>query len=149
MNPAKKEEIKQKGDTGMVKKTISKTTQKPSVPMAQYILVDIILSSSILTCFSLLWCLAMAQKPCVASGLEVDLWLAVLRTLRPLQHGCFNTIWWLVGRVPQFVDVFSLGAYPPKSGFGQFIFSGIYTVKLLLNIYIYIIYMLTRDWTAS
>ena len=36
------------------------------------------------------------------------------------------------------LDVFSLGAYPPKSGFGQFIFSGIYTVKLLLNIYIYI-----------
>ena len=64
MNPAKKEEIKQKGDTGMVKKTISKTTQKPSVPMAQYILVDIILSSSILTCFSLLWCLAR----CLRSG---------------------------------------------------------------------------------
>ena len=46
------------------KKTISKTTQKPSVPMAQYILVDIILSSSILTCFSLLWCLAR----CLRSG---------------------------------------------------------------------------------
>ena len=77
MDPAKKEEIKRKGDTGMVKKNYFQDKSKTvSVYGSVHILVDIKIIKCIFwnwTCFSLPWCLTMAQKPCVASGPEADL----------------------------------------------------------------------------
>ena len=103
-DPEKRKAIKEKGDTGMVKKTVSKTTNKKN--SVEYSVFVQFLCWILIYIYILLFLHrsnpGSQRCSCCLQGRVVQHWKAAQLTRRPLQIGCWSSTWrqlWLLGAV--------------------------------------------------